>query len=76
MTSGQLLDLLIAELVRQAGGTRRHWRHVIGPVRIHDPATHPHCNWSIYPTGSAEDTDRIERLLDDVRLSRPIVTQG
>src|SRR3546814_19389837 len=47
MTASELQDLLVATLVRKAGGTRRRWRIAVGPVRLHDLATHPHCNWSI-----------------------------
>ncbi len=73
MTSGMLLDLFLSTLVRQAGGNRRRWRLVVGDVRLYDPATHPHCNWSITPTGSAIENDTVERIADDLRLKHPIV---
>jgi len=63
-------------LVRRAGGTQRRWRLVIGQVRLHDVATHPHCNWSVTPTGSAREVDEVERLLDEVRTAYPIVRAG
>jgi len=74
MTASELQDLLITTLVRKAGGTRRQWRIAIGPVRLLDAATHPHCNWSVAPSGSNAEISAIERLLDDVRLTHPIVT--
>ncbi len=76
MTSGMLLDLFLSTLVRQAGGNRRRWRLVVGDVRLYDPATHPHCNWSITPTGSAIENDTVERIADDLRLKHPIVRAG
>ncbi|MCE7794965.1 hypothetical protein LWE61_00185 [Sphingobium sufflavum] len=76
MTVSQILDLLIAALIRKAGGSRRRWRQAIGPVRLYDPATHPHCNWSVAPVGNAQENALIERLLDDVRLDHPLVVKG
>lgn len=73
MTANELQDLLITALVRKAGGTRRQWRMAIGPIRLHDRATHPHCNWSVAPSGSSREIAEIERLLDDVRLSHPVI---
>ncbi|TFI56552.1 hypothetical protein E2493_19635 [Sphingomonas parva] len=76
MKASELQDLLITSLVRTRGGTRRQWRIAIGPVKVRDRATHPHCNWSVSPSGSAAEISAIERLLDDVRLSQPFVTAG
>lgn len=73
MTASQILDILIAALMRRAGGTKRGWRLAIGAVRVYDPATHPHCNWSVSPSGSANQNAAIETVLDDLRLSYPIV---
>jgi hypothetical protein len=70
----QLQDLLLDTLVRQHGGERRRWRSALGALRIHDVETHPHCNWSVAPSGSAGQNAKIERLLDDVRSRYPIVT--
>ena len=74
MTASELQDLLITTLVRKSGGSRRQWRIAIGPVRVLDAATHPHCNWSVTPSGSHSEIAAVERLLDDVRLSHPIVS--
>jgi hypothetical protein len=76
MTASELQELLVATLVRKAGGTRRQWRMAIGPVRLLDLATHSHCNWSVAPSGAAREVAEIERLLDDVRLSHPFVGRG
>lgn len=73
MTADALTDLMIAALIRAHGGSRRRWRIAIGALRIHDARTHPHCNWSVAPGGSATDVAAIEDLLDDVRLRHPIV---
>ena len=75
MTTSELQHLLVAKLLRQHGGTQRGWRLAIGPVTVHDRATHPHCNWSVAPTGTAGQIGRIERLLDDVRLEYPLVVR-
>ena len=76
MTASELRDQLVRTLVRSAGSTQRRWRIVVGPVRVHDLATHAHCNWSIDPTGTAREIAEVEGLLDRVRLDRPIVTAG
>ncbi|MFN3435475.1 MAG: hypothetical protein ACK4ZY_13880 [Sphingomonas sp.] len=76
MTSAALHDLFLSTLIRQAGGNRRRWRLVLGEVRLYDAATHPHCNWSITPTGSASENDAIERIADDLRVAHPIVRAG
>lgn len=76
MTASELQGLLLSTLVRQAGGSQRGWRLAIGPIRLHDPATHPHCNWSVTPSGSPSQNERIEVLLDGIRLRYPIVTAG
>src|SRR3546814_3015875 len=76
MTASELQDLLVATLVRKAGGTRRRWRIAVGPVRLHDLATHPHCNWSIAPSGGVREVAEIEQLLDSLRLAHPIVVEG
>jgi hypothetical protein len=76
MKASELQDLLITALVRKSGGSRRQWRMAIGPVRLHDRATHPHCNWSVAPSGSIAEISEIERLLDDVRLTHRFVIKG
>ncbi|MHA6718117.1 hypothetical protein ACX40Y_01580 [Sphingomonas sp. RS6] len=76
MTASDLLDLLANQLVRRSGGNRRRWRAVLGQVRLYDPATHPHCNWSLAPSGSAGEVAAVEALLDELRIRHPIVTAG
>lgn len=76
MTSDALLDLFLSTLAKQAGGNRRRWRLVIGEVKLYDPKTHPHCNWSVTPTGSAVENDIVERIADDLRIRCPIVRAG
>jgi len=73
MTQGQLTDLLLARLVRDHGGAKHRWRKLIGPVQIYSLKTHLHCNWAINPTGSSAEVSTIERLMDDLRMSHPIV---
>ena len=75
MTVSELTDLLIARLVRTAGGTKQQWRKAMGPVKLHDRTTHSHCNWSVAPSGSAHKTAAIEQLLDTVRLDYPIIEE-
>lgn len=76
MLASQLQDLLVVTLARRAGGTQRRWRAVVGPVRVHDRATHPHCNWSVAPSGSAAEVGEVERLLDELRLTHPMVSSA
>ena len=72
-TVSKLQELLVNTLVRKAGGPPRRWRSAIGSVRLYDRATHPHCNWAVSPTGTPRDIAAIEKLLDTIRLSHPIV---
>jgi hypothetical protein len=74
MTASQLQDLLVARLTRKLGGSARRWRMAIGPVHLHELATHGPFNWSVRPTGAAREVAEIEQLLDTVRLDHPIVT--
>ena len=74
MTASELQDMLVSALARRCGGTQRRWRLALGPVRTLSIDTHPHCNWSVRPDGSAHEIAVIEKLLDQVRLSHPIVS--
>jgi hypothetical protein len=76
MTASELQDLIVATLTKRIGGTQRRWRSVVGRVRVHDVATHPHCNWSVEPSGGAGEVAQVQRLLDDLRGSFPIVAAG
>lgn len=73
MTKGDLHDLFLSTLVKEAGGTRRHWRLVVGEVKVYPLATHPHCNWSVTPSGSAAATNEVERVADTLRARYPVV---
>lgn len=76
MTASELQQMLTSTLARRIGGTQRQWRLAIGPIRFHDRTTHPHCNWSVAPSGSVAQNEAIEALLDDVRLRYPVVAKG
>jgi len=76
MTASELQDHIVASLVQTSGGTPRRWRSVVGPVRIHDLKTYPHCNWSVAPHGGSREIAEVERLLDTLRLAKPHVTEG
>ncbi|CAM8663557.1 MULTISPECIES: hypothetical protein [Sphingobium] len=73
MTAEKLTDLLVARLVRDHGKSKHHWRKVVGKLRLYSTATHPHCNWNATPTGSFQDVALIERLLDDLRMTHPLL---
>lgn len=73
MTAADLTDLLTKSLVKTHGRSPRSWRAALGPIKVHDQRTHPHCNWSVAPSGTAGEIAAIETLLDDVRLRHPIV---
>ena len=74
MTADKIIDLLVARLVRDHGRSKHHWRKAIGSVRLYSRATHPHCNWTITPTGSHQEIAAIETLLDDLRMRHPVLT--
>ena len=76
MTISELQDMMIKALVLSAGGTKQRWRTAIGPVQLHDRATHSHCNWSVHPSGTLRDNAEIERLLDTVRLDHPVIDEN
>jgi hypothetical protein len=73
MTASDLLDLLATQLVRRCGGSRRRWRAVLGTLRLYDAATHPHCNWSLAPSGGAGEVAAVESLLDEIRIRHPLI---
>ena len=74
MTVDQMTDLIVARLLRDHGGQKHVWRKLLGPVRLYDRATHPHCNWALNPVGTAAEVERIEQLADELRLAHPILT--
>lgn len=74
--ASDLEQLLVARLVRAKGGNAQSWRRALGKVIVRDPAIYAHCNWEVRPSGSDTQRAAIERLLDDVRLDRPIVMPG
>lgn len=76
MKASDLQDRIVAQLVRDHGGTKRHWKLVVGRIRLYDPATHPHCNWALDPSGTPRENAVVERLMDDLRLRLRIVTPG
>lgn len=73
MSRDDLRDLFLSALLRDSGGTRGRWRIVLGEVRVYSIATHPHCNWSITPSGTARENNLVEALADELRLRHPIV---
>jgi len=73
MTPDDLIDRFLTVLMREIGGSRAHWRRVLGPVKCYSVETHAHCNWSITPTGSPGEIAGVERIADRLRLEHPIV---
>lgn len=76
LTVPELQDLIVATLARKFGRTQRHWRAVLGPVKLLDREHYPHCNWSVAPSGDSREVAELERLLDTLRLRHPIVAEG
>lgn len=76
MTASDLELLLIAQLVRNRGGTSQSWRRALGRITVRDAATHAHCNWEVNPAGTDRQRAAIEELLDDVRLAHSIISAG
>src|SRR3546814_4721483 len=52
MTADNLVELIVARLVRDYGRSKHHWRRLVGPIRLYSRATHPHCNWAAAPIGT------------------------
>lgn len=73
MTAADLQDLIVSTLAREVG-TGRRWRLVVGPVKVYSLLTHPHCNWSVSPSGNPADVARVERLLDRLRIAHPVIS--
>ncbi|RYE01477.1 MAG: hypothetical protein EOP61_11155 [Sphingomonadales bacterium] len=73
MTDRDLIDLFVKTLIREFGKNRRHWRTVLGDVRLYSVETHPHCNWSITPNGDSYENAAVERLADRLRGEHPII---
>lgn len=76
MTASGLQDHIVALLTRMHGGTQRRWRMVLGPIRTHDIKAYPHCNWSVTPQGGTREVIQVEQLLDTIRLTCPVVSEG
>lgn len=76
MTASDLEQLLIARLVRDRGGTSQTWRRILGRITVRDARTHPHCNWDVRPGGTDTQRAAIEELLDEARLTHPLVSAG
>lgn len=72
-TLERVQEVIVATLVRRHGGNRQQWRRALGPIRVYDAATHPHCNWSAEPQGASATRDAVEDVLDTVRMAHPIV---
>ncbi|MFD1789717.1 hypothetical protein ACFSC3_19355 [Sphingomonas floccifaciens] len=72
----ELQDRIVTQLVRDHGGTKRDWKRIVGRIRLYDPATHPHCNWALDPSGTPRENAVVERMMDDWRLRVRIVTPG
>jgi hypothetical protein len=75
VTAADLRDLFVNLLARQSGTSRRRWRIVVGDVRVYSRETHPHCNWAVYPSGTAPEVAVVERFADDLRMQYPIVSR-
>jgi hypothetical protein len=76
LTASELRDRLITILTRTHGGGRLPWRRAIGEVHVYPIDTHPHCNWTVKPGGTAREIDAVERAVDQVRDDHPFVTRG
>lgn len=76
MNATQLHTHIVTALLRRVGGNQRRWRQVLGPLQIHDRATHPHCNWSLHPSGTPAEITIVETLLDTIRLEHPLVQEN
>ncbi|WP_066517355.1 hypothetical protein [Sphingobium cloacae] len=74
MTADQMIDLMVARLVRDRGGAKHRWRQRIGAVKLYPRETHAHCNWSVNPTGSFSEIEAVESLADELRLRHPLLT--
>jgi hypothetical protein len=74
VTAAELVDLFLKTLLRELGGNRRRWREVLGDVRLYSVDTHPHCNWSFVPSGTAAEIAAVERIADRLRGEHPILS--
>jgi hypothetical protein len=73
MTALELRDLIVRQLAREHVGGTVSWRRVIGDLRVYARSTHPHCNWDVRPTGTPTEVDRVERMVDKVRILHPFI---
>jgi len=74
MQSTQIHGLILAHLIRNVGGTRQHWRRAVGNLRVFPIATHAHCNWDVYPSGTAADIRAVNEAVDEIRERHPLIT--
>ncbi|WP_419826053.1 hypothetical protein [Sphingomonas sp.] len=75
MTTADLRDLLVRDLVRADGGSAARWRRAVGELKVYARATHAHCNWEVRPAGTAYLIERVERAADAIRAAYPFVDE-
>lgn len=73
LTPDDLRDLLATLLEGAAGGTHEAWADAIGPVEKLPTHLNMHCNWTVYPAGTAQEMRAIDRAVDIVRAEHPYV---
>lgn len=76
MRASELRDRLVLRLANHRSGGRARWRRAVGEVIVYPIETHPHCNWTVRPSGSIVEIDAVERAVDALRDDNPFVSEG
>ena len=71
LAAGEIRDLLAALLAGAIGGGAHRWREKIGELVVFPLATHPTCNWTVRPTGNAQESQAIAAAVELVREQHP-----
>jgi hypothetical protein len=72
LSSAELNGLLIEMLTGHAGGAPEQWRDAVGDIVVLSLETHPHCNWTVLPTGSAREIAAVDLAVELVRGDHPL----
>ena len=73
LDASELRRLLATILAGAVGESEAAWTKRIGDVAILPIVFNPHCNWSVSPSGTAEQRDAIGKAVELVRTEHPYI---
>lgn len=74
-TRDELNALLLTMIVGVAGGTKKHWSAVVGPVLWLPNIDNVHSNWEVLPDGTEHERSVFARAVEVLREAYPYVSR-